>query len=160
MWAADTVEAERYLAYVAQGRLEEAFLRHQAASLDVPLSANSPLDHSLSFLERRLVARKLAPADPLVARERPLRLFLRACRCVNREVTGVARRAVTLAWFLTVALLPPRSAKHLIKYRFEAASRPPFIQTIVKLFKRLSPRTDRQIPGAQPIWQQRSTEET
>jgi glycosyltransferase involved in cell wall biosynthesis len=160
MWAADTVEAERYLAYVAQGRLEEAFLRDRAASLNVALSEDSPLDHSLSFLERRLIARKLAPADPLVAHEQPLRLFLCACRCVNREMTGVGRRAVTLAWFLGVALLPPQSAKRLIKYRYEAVSRPPLVQKIVKLFKRMAPQTDRHIAQARPIWQQRSTEVT
>lgn len=124
MWASPTLDPERILRWIAHGRKEATFLRAHAQALGAKIEADDPLDHSWTFLERRLAARKLTPDHPLVVGERPITLFVLACRAIHAEEPDMARRAVKLVWFLTTALAPSCLARRLLQWRFTPTSRP------------------------------------
>jgi len=136
MWASLTLNPARMLAAIAQGRKEAAALLEHARRRGVRLDDVDPLDHSFVFLERRLAAVKLAPADPRVAGDRAWRLFWRACRCVRDYERGALRQAARLGWFLATALAPRPLAEWLLRLRFAPASRSRLLHRVVLLARR------------------------
>lgn len=117
-FASLTLDPKRMLAYIAQGRKEAAVLREHAERCRVRLADVDPLDHSFVFLERRLAAARLTPSDPLVASDRALALFWRACRCVGTSERRRTRQILRLGWFLLTAIAPRPLAHWLLQLRF------------------------------------------
>ena len=137
MWASETLDPSRILAYIALGRKEAAVLREHAHRRGVRLADVNPLDHPLIFLERRLAAVILTPSDPLVAGDRAIVLFWRACRCVGASERGSLRKIVRLSWLLLTALAPRPLAHRLVHMRFADATRPIVVRRLVVLLDRL-----------------------
>ena len=131
MWAATVLDARRMLSYLEQGAKEAVFLRRHAAALGISLSMRNPMDYSFEFLERRLAARTLAPQHPLVAEDRPLFLFWRACLSIGRYERRLTRRMIRLGWFLVTALMPRALAVRLLEYRFTEARRPRLVRRMI-----------------------------
>jgi hypothetical protein len=102
------------------------------------LSHADPLDHSLVFLERRLILKKLAPSDPLARRDDALMLFFNACRCIGTYERSPLRSALILAWFFIIATSFPAITKRLIAYRYVPQSRPTVIARLAALVRRPS----------------------
>ena len=133
MWASPTLNPERILSWIALGRKEAAFLRAHAQTLGVRIGADDPLDHSWIYLQRRLAARKLTPDHPLVAGERPLTLFMLACRALRREEPDIVRRTVKIAWFLATAVSPERIARRFLEWVFVPSAK----QSLLRRLRRM-----------------------
>jgi hypothetical protein len=136
LWAGAPLDVDRFLGYIAMGRVEANFLREHASRRGVRLSNADPLDHSLVYLERRLALRKLAPCHPAARDDHVVKLFLKACRCVGVYERGPLRSALTLAWFFATAMAPPRFARKLLAYRFVPKGRPALVARLAELARR------------------------
>ncbi|MEA2756406.1 MAG: hypothetical protein QOJ54_2695 [Aliidongia sp.] len=138
LWAGAPLDVERFRAYIAVGRDEADFLKEHATRRGIRLSHADPLDHSLVFLERRLILKKLAPSDPLARHDDALMLFFNACRCIGTYERSPLRSALILAWFFIIATSFPAITKKLIAYRYVPQSRPTVIARLAALVRRPS----------------------
>jgi glycosyltransferase involved in cell wall biosynthesis len=131
-FASLTLDPKRMLAYIAQGRKEAAVLREHAERCSVRLADVDPLDHSFIFLERRLAAARLTPSDPLMASDRSLALFWRACGCIGTCERRRTRQLLRLGWFLLTAIAPRPLAHWLLRLRFTESSHPPLVRRLIR----------------------------
>jgi hypothetical protein len=138
MWAQTKIDPTRFLAYIAQGRTEAAWLRQHGEMLGTPLAAGDPLDRSWDFLEWRLIAHKLCPDHSLVANDNVIALLWHACGSVRHYEPRLWRRSVMLAWFSITALSPRRLSKRLIELRFEP-TRSRLLERVVRSTKGTTP---------------------
>jgi hypothetical protein len=130
MWALHGFSQPRIRNFLTLRLCEIDYLRRVAAQRGVALSASNPLDHCMTMLRYRLVVAKL-DHDRSVSGGRPLRLCLRAARCLSLTNASAAWRASELLWFVSVSLSFGGVARWLIEWRFDRSTRPLWINRLI-----------------------------
>jgi hypothetical protein len=129
MWALSNFSVKRIDEYLAQRQREIDHLRSVAREKGVSLSDSNPLDHSLAFLRYRLASAKLGPRRSRQGAG-PLRICLRARRCLADLNLPRRQRTLELLWFVVVALSFRPLARPLIELRM-AAGRSPWLNRLL-----------------------------
>lgn len=130
LWALQGFSLARIRGYVAQRRCEIDYLHGLAAQRGHAVAARDPLDHSLTFLGYRLILAKL-DRDPAARAVGPLRLCLRAWRCLSVADRPATPAAAELLWFVLVGLSFGGITRRLIEWRFDRSVRPAWVGHLV-----------------------------
>lgn len=126
-WASDGADALRLPERIGHRRTEERLLRRHAAARGVPLPSSSILDHELTFINHRLMAKKLGldyegSADDSVASlvSSGYRLVLDDAR--HGQALPARLMFAHLLWFGVLSGAPKPAARGLYSLRFNRSA--------------------------------------
>lgn len=107
-------------------RYEEvgSMLQH-ARKAGVSVPSTNVLDHELTFINYRLMARKLGLDYEASDRDSNAGLYVSALRLLAKEQLPGSAKALHLAWFSVLAVTPKRISEKLIQLRFDRSQLTP-----------------------------------
>jgi glycosyltransferase involved in cell wall biosynthesis len=125
------LSVERFGREIVRARQQFIFSRRVAASIGIAIPENT-IDKSPHYLLYRIASIKLAPSlHPLPGDTvwGTIRDFARAV-IAFRGASASARLAL-FAWAIAVAVTPDRTARRLVLWKFDSASRPRILQDVL-----------------------------
>jgi glycosyltransferase involved in cell wall biosynthesis len=126
----NTMERRRFSYYLRQGTVKFGYLARRCEFWGIRFDPDAACHRSLSWLECRLVADKLATSGDLVGEpiHRTLGYALKAC--VEASLP-VLQRILHAAWLLAVAPAPRVLAARLIGFRYNPSQRPLWFKRVL-----------------------------
>lgn len=126
-WASDGGDLRRLPERIEYRQMEERRLRLQAERLGIALPEASILDHELTFINYRLLAKKLGLDYAGSAQDSVASLVASGCRLLleqARSGRALPPRLMLahLAWFTVLSGAPPPAARGLYALRFNRAA--------------------------------------
>lgn len=122
-----TLDPRRFGFEVKRALFRLRFARAAAGGQGVP--GDEALNRSLSFLPYRLASLKLLPAEHPLPGDSSWKLLRDLTQaCLTPQGVPVRARATLWLWGLSVAVMPPKLGRELVRWRFLPTSRPQLLK--------------------------------
>ncbi len=130
-----------FLVMVKRDVRKEDLLREKAAELGFALD-RAPMDRNFLAQTRRLVSLRLNREEHPAPDDTRAKLFVKSLTAEWRYTSDrLGEKVLVSLWLVGAAWLPLAAAQEVIAWRFDAATRPKFVGTLVKRVRRLLPRS-------------------